>query len=100
MKDLGRRTTELAYGSNDNVPDVFVYLRYKDDNICYFRVPFEKINIIDKTSRWYDFTPDKSLNIVKNEWEAGFLKIRLYLGRLDAGYGVNDFDWGRDPEIK
>jgi len=40
------------------------------------------------------------LNIVENEWEAGFVKLRLYLGQVNQNYGVKDHNWGKNPEIK
>jgi len=77
-----------------------VYLRYGKDNICYLRVPYSKINSIDKTARWYEFTPDKAINMVKNDWEAGFIKLRLYLGRIEGGPSPTADGWGTDPIIK
>lgn len=100
MKDLGRRSTDLAYGSSDNIPDVFVYLRYKDDNICYVRIPSYKISTVEKTARWYEFIPDRSIDMVKNDWEAGFIKLRLYLGKYEGGPGPKVCDWGKNPEIR
>mmetsp|Transcript_8349 Transcript_8349/g.8258 ORF Transcript_8349/g.8258 Transcript_8349/m.8258 type:complete len:976 (+) Transcript_8349:1306-4233(+) len=37
---------------------------------------------LDKDEMWIRFNPDKVINTVKNDWEGGFIKIKVYIGKL------------------
>jgi hypothetical protein len=41
-------------------------------------------------AKWLQFIPDKSVGKIKNDWEGGFLRIRIFVGL----YGDNEDSMG------
>jgi len=70
----------------DRLPDVFVYLMIKGKPACYFRRAITDFLDPNPKWRWFEFTADKAVNVVKDQWKAGFFAIRLYV-RSNAAEG-------------
>lgn len=68
---------------DDVLPDIFVYLQYSADKVCFARLKPQDFMDPMAKPKWIQFQPDKAKGIVKNDWEGGFLRIRLYVGILD-----------------
>lgn len=58
---------------------MFVYLMIKDKPACYFRRPISDFRDPNPKWRWFEFTADKAVGVVDEQWKAGFFAIRLYV---------------------
>ena len=63
----------------DRLPDVFVYLMIKGKPACYFRAKATEFTKPNPKWKWYEFTADKAVGYVKENWKAGFFGFRLYI---------------------
>jgi hypothetical protein len=78
---LKRMTVYFPPSEDDStLSDIFVYLRYDDDNFCYIRVNPAECRDPTAKAKWYQFVPDKAVGKVTNDWEGGFLRARIYIG--------------------
>ena len=84
---LERRMGEIPFGE-DVLPDVFIYLRRKNQNVCFARVPADRFQQKEADEVWVKFTPDKAIDKVKNGWEGGYLKVQLYVGEYEKDQDV------------
>ena len=76
---LERRMGEIPFGEKV-LPDVFVYLRKDDQNICFARLPAENFMKKNAEEIWVKLSPDKAINRIKNDWEGGYVKVQIYIG--------------------
>ncbi|OMJ83746.1 hypothetical protein SteCoe_15288 [Stentor coeruleus] len=61
--------------------DIFIYLRNKDNvRICYTRLRPEDFCNPKAGPRWVTLMPDRAISEVSNDWEAGYIQLRLYSG--------------------
>ena len=61
------------------LPDVFVYLMSGDDPICFARIKTKYCMDPDAKERWVKFTPNKAIGKVENEWEGGYVLLRVFV---------------------
>lgn len=61
------------------MPDVFVYLMIKGKPACYYRAKITDFTDPNPKWKWYEFTADKAVGLVKENWKAGFFGFRLYV---------------------
>ncbi|CAG9316505.1 unnamed protein product [Blepharisma stoltei] len=80
---LKRQICMVPNLAEKDLPDVFIYLVYEDKRICYARIkPSACINK-NSQAEWVSLIPDKSIGKVKENWKAGFLRVRIYIGLFD-----------------
>ncbi|CAG9328112.1 unnamed protein product [Blepharisma stoltei] len=78
-----RKTSLIPHGAENNLPDVFIYLVKDKKSICFHRIRAKDLADVNGKPFWIRFAADKSIGEVKNEWDAGFLRIRIYVGPYD-----------------
>lgn len=79
-------------------PDVFVYLRNGDDNVCYMRYKPELLTDPNVKADWIQLLPDKAVGKVKNDWEGGYIRIRLFVGIFgDSEDTISSCGWDSTP---
>ena len=59
------------------LPDIFVYLMNKDQPICFARLKAKDFNDLDKNVSWIKLIPNKVLRDELNDWEGGFVLMRV-----------------------
>ena len=96
-QNLKRLNTVVPNKADEPLPDIFVYLRKGSQNICYARLKPEEFSDIYKEEKWIRLKPDKAMGAVKNDWEGGFVKIRVYTGRYDDELDLNRGNWNTEP---
>lgn len=85
---LKKKVAYIPNQAENELPDVFVYLVVNGEKICYSRIKVEDVNSLDAPSKWYRLFPDIAVGKVKNEWEGGLLKVRLYAGKRSQTVGT------------
>lgn len=89
-----RLIATIPQGAEKVMPDIFVYLVYDGLKISFFRMPYN--NFADKTKgpKWNQLIPDKSVGKLKEDWNAGFVKVRIYIGVYDIDNDdVSSYNW-------
>lgn len=81
---LTRKTINSPSSNFDDLPDVFVYLMYEEVIVSYIRLLPKDYQSITGQPEWLQLIPDKSTNVIKNDWEGGFLRLRFYCGKLNT----------------
>lgn len=84
FETLSRKKVTSYTPDGRDLPDVFIYLCYGDVILSYARVPSTENREKTAASAWVTFLPDKSVGKVKNEWEGGLVRLRLYIGIIDS----------------
>lgn len=59
------------------LPDIFVYLMNNDKPICFSRLKAKAYADLDKEMNWIKFRPNKVVRNELNDWEGGFLLLRV-----------------------
>lgn len=72
-------TFKDTYQHVSRLPDVFVYLMIKGKPACYFRSTIDAFFDPNPKWQWFEFTADKAVKVVKEQWKAGFFALRLYV---------------------
>jgi hypothetical protein len=80
-QNLKKKVAYIPNRADNELPDVFMYLVVDGEKICYSRINVKDLSNLDLPSKWYRLFPDIAVGKVKNEWEGGLLKIRLYVGK-------------------
>lgn len=75
-----RKVAQIPQGATELMPDVIVYLTKGDEKICYTRVPASECFDMNKEPGWINFKPELHSGKVKDAWQAGFIKLKLYIG--------------------
>jgi hypothetical protein len=80
------------------LPDIFVYLTHGSSNVCFLRLPASEFRDPAIKSKWYQFKPDKSVGSVTNDWEGGFIRLRIFVGPYgDFEDTVRSEQWDVSP---
>ena len=80
---LQRKIVYIPASSMNALPDIFVYLVYDEKRICYKRIKASGQRDPNIPSEWYSLVPDKAVGEIKEDWKAGFLRARVYVGQFD-----------------
>ena len=80
-QNLKKKVAYIPRRAEHELPDLFVYLVVNGEKICYSRIKVEDVNCLDTPAKWYRLFPDIAVGKVKNEWEGGLLKVRLFAGK-------------------
>ena len=83
FETLRRKTTMIPKGCEDVLPDIFVYLVCGDEKISFLRLPAKGFQDKAAEAKWRQLVPDKCSGKGKEEWNAGFIKVRVYAGKFD-----------------
>lgn len=84
-ENIKRKTVGIQNGSL--LPDIFIYLMFDKQPICFARVKQSEINNPKPKETWFKLVPDSSIGKVKNQWEGGYLLLKLFVGKMDdPGY--------------
>ena len=85
----------------DDIPDIFVYLVKGGKKICYKRLDPKQNTDMRAGARWIHLKPDKAIGKVTKDWEGGFLRIRIAVGRYgqwsEESYNLEK--WNLKPEL-
>lgn len=81
----------------DELGDVFVYLESDEKKLCFCRLKPSQFADIRSGSKWLNLIPDKSLGILKNEWDGGFVQVRVYIGVYTGRDLDKDGNWHIPP---
>ena len=101
FETLKRGVTMIPRGCEDILPDIFVYLLYDGCKICYARVPAKSCLDKAKEARWRQLVPEKTTGKIKEDWNAGFIKVRIYVGRYDPDHDdIEKHDWKKVAKPK
>ena len=78
-----RQITMIPKDSEFLLPDVFIYLVYEEQKICFTRIPAKEFKNRAAYPVWRQMVPEKSVGKVKEDWNAGYVKVRVYIGPYD-----------------
>lgn len=78
---LKKKVTLIPHLAENQLPDLFVYLVADRCKICYARIKVEEVNNLNNRAIWHRLYPDIAVGKVQNQWEGGFIKLRLYAGK-------------------
>lgn len=81
-ENLKPKIVALPRPETGDLPDIFVYLKVSADNVCYARLRPEDYQDLHAKPKWIQLFPDKAKGMVSNDWEGGFVRIRLYVGLM------------------
>lgn len=87
-----RKVAQIPKGVNKLLPDVFIYLIYDDEKVCFIRLKAKDCFEKDKIASWKHLRPETHVGKVKNLWNAGFLRLKIYIGLYDESNP--DANWG------
>jgi hypothetical protein len=76
-----------------DLPDVFIYLMQDDTILSYMRLRPQDCRDIQVEPDWMQLIPDKSTGVVDKDWEAGFIRLRVYVGRSESGGDQSQGGW-------
>lgn len=79
-ESIKRQVASIPDGSI--LPDVFVYLMYDGKPICYARIKQADIKDPKPKENWIKLTPDPSIGLVENQWEGGYVLLRIFVDTL------------------
>ncbi|OMJ78297.1 hypothetical protein SteCoe_21930 [Stentor coeruleus] len=89
-----RLIATIPQGAEQVMPDVFLYLIYDDQKISFVRMPYKDFTDKTKGPKWNQLIPDKSVGKLKEDWNAGFVKVRIYIGIYDIDNDdVSSYNW-------
>ncbi|OMJ77656.1 hypothetical protein SteCoe_22695 [Stentor coeruleus] len=89
-----RLTAVIPKDAEKVMPDVFLYLVYDDQKISFVRMPYKDFTDKTKGPKWNQLIPDKSVGKLKEDWNAGFVKARIYIGVYDnENDDKNNYNW-------
>jgi hypothetical protein len=98
---LKRGVTMIPKGCEDILPDVFVYLLYDNVKICYVRIPAKSCSDKAKEARWRQLVPEKTTGKIKDDWNAGFIKVRIFIGKYCPGNDdIEKNNWKKVEKMK
>ena len=103
FETLKRKTTIIPKGCEAVLPDVFVYLVYKDEKISYLRLSPMNCQDFTKEAVWERFLPDKSAGNIAEDWNSGLIKVRVYIGKLNlCNEDLVKYNWKKiaKPELE
>ena len=81
----------------DKLSDIFITLVSKKKSLCYARLnPLEFTDVMTEP-KWISLTPDKAISEVTNEWEGGYIRLRLYIGRYSESVDDKKGKWHIPP---
>lgn len=87
-------TCEFPYFNADELPDIFIYIRYKDKRICFIRKPASFfLHKFTNEPQHYFFAPDKSIMPNLKDDEAGILKFRCVVAISQAISNLSIGGW-------
>ena len=90
-ENISRRTVDIPNGAI--LPDVFIYLMYDKQPICFARVKQSELSNPKPKETWLKLTPDSAIGKVNNVWEGGYLLVRVFIGKMDEpGYDKKFWD--------
>ena len=80
----------------EQMPDLFMYLTYDNKHICYKR--FKAKDLIDANcdDDFFKLKKDAAVGVVENEYEAGYVRVRLYFNRLGIEPELSVGNWDTD----
>jgi hypothetical protein len=67
----------------DDIGQVFIYLLHKDKRICYARLPVTDFYDPDSDIRWIEMQPDRAIGVVKENYLAGIIGVKLYINEMN-----------------
>lgn len=85
----------------EDIPDIFIYLVVDGKKICFKRLDPKKNTDMRAGARWIHLKPDKAIGKVTKDWEGGFLRMRVGVGRYGAWSEQNykDEGWNLKPAL-
>lgn len=90
-ESIKRKSIGIPNGSL--LPDVFIYLIYDKQPICFARVKQSDLNNPRPKETWLKLTPDSAIGKVNNIWEGGYLLVRIFIGKMEEpGYDKKFWD--------
>jgi hypothetical protein len=93
---LPKKIIKVPNGSKD-LCDIFLYLVNNESRICFARLPTSDFQNVRGAARWVSLLPDRSLGILSNEWDGGFVQLRLYIGKYTGKESDKDGNWHIPP---
>lgn len=94
---LKRKIINSPSENFSDLPDVFVYLMQDDTIIAYMRLLPNSCRDINVEPDWMQLIPDKSTGVVDKDWEAGFIRLRVYVGKTNGGEDQLQGGWNQKP---
>lgn len=93
-----KRIMKLPKGSN-KLSDIFVYLKTKDYNVCFARLDPKDFNDVMAEPKWIRLTVDQAVGKIDNEWESGYVQLRIYCGKYTGKEDDKIGKWHLPPSI-
>ena len=90
-----RQVTQIPKHCEKLLPDAIVYLMRGDNKLCYLRIPAAECLSKNSPAVWRKLKPEPNTGTVKEDWKAGYLRVKLYIGELIEG--ADDGNW---PNLK
>ena len=84
-----RQVIDIPKHSTDLLPDAIVYLIYDDDKICYVRIPANECTEKLLKPQWRQLKAEKTVGKIKDDWNTGFIYIKVYVGLFDENSGLD-----------
>jgi hypothetical protein len=88
----------FPYQTDEELPDVFIYLMKGDSIIAYIRkdAAYCMSQLVSEHANLYFFKPDKSKRPEMKDFEAGMIKMRLTVGREETLSDLKTGKWDRN----
>lgn len=99
-EDLKRKVAQIPQGSDRIMPDVVLYLMQGDEKICFVRVPADACLDSGAEPVWRNFKPERHSGKVVDSWQAGFVKVKLFIGVYVEGEKGPKWDVKKAPETQ
>ncbi|CAG9332379.1 unnamed protein product [Blepharisma stoltei] len=98
---LKRKTVKIPGEATKTLPDIMVFLKYEDSHVCFARLNPYDWQDLKGEARWIAMCPEKSIGKIKNDWEGGYILLRLYIGAFDdESENLTIGRWNVPPRIK
>jgi hypothetical protein len=99
-EDIKRKVAQIPQGSQSIMPDVIVYLLKGQEKICYVRIPADQCFEINTEPVWRNFKPEIHAGVVKDAWQAGFVKVKVFIGVYEEGKKEAKWELIKAPETQ
>ena len=96
-ESLKRKEINSPSENFSDLPDVFVYLMQDDTILGYMRLRPGDCRNIQVDPDWLQLIPDKSTGVIDKDWEAGFIRLRVYIGKTGARDDNSQGGWNLKP---
>ena len=96
FEKLPKKIIKVPQGSLE-LCDIFIYLITQESRVSFARLPAKSFQNVRSGPTWVSLVPDKSLGLISNDWDGGFIQLRIYTGKYTGKESDKDGNWHIPP---